>query len=322
MLLSTNIGKTMNTNKQFKLLALGLSIAVMPTLHGMETTQTALTEEAQQQEKLNQEFRSSILEAVLEQDPVYCKTLLTTAKSILDLGAEIDHVKPPYGITALTHAAWANKLQVVQFLVQHGAKIDLPCNEPTQATPLMFAGLYNSAEVFLYLLEQGADIYLKDVNNTTVFDATPPTHHPICNILLQDAQTFYEMPEGKAFIIGTDSDKYSEEVKELGFNIMFNKLEFFNLMDIHHYDKDLHQINKNAFKKGICLLHLQNQPQLIKCIENNWHQDALDDIKDIVKSNPNSRYALKIVAALGKTNTQNGLGKRLGHERFSDIIIN
>ena len=59
------------------------------------------------------------------------------------------------GVTALAIAAWCNRLDIVRYLVEHGADVDHA--DAGGGTPLIDAVSQGHLEVARYLLEQGAD---------------------------------------------------------------------------------------------------------------------------------------------------------------------
>lgn len=315
----------MKTQNQLKLLALGLAMALMPTLYGMENKEIDLTPEAQQQEKLNNDFLTLLYKSCsfkTRYNRSIDEKLFNQAKEKLEQGADINTI---WGSgTALWHATATRSPEIVRYLIEQGA--DPNMKKVRELSPLM-KGTWNNSYLIKYLIEHGADITITSdspynfTGLTALGIAQKWTQYDTSRDLLQDAQTFYEMPD-KTWVIGTDSNIFTPEVKEMGFNIIFNTLDFFKLMNIQYHDEALQKISERSFKKGICLLHLKNLTQLTKCIENNWHVDALPEIKDRISSNPNSRFSRHVMTALGKTKYKDQLLEKLNNNNFSDVIIN
>ena len=70
--------------------------------------------------------------------------------------------KNEHGYTALHYAAMNNCLEVVKFLIENGANINL-CNKKGQS-PLEIAYLYKCGDIVTYLLEKGANGKIEDEN--------------------------------------------------------------------------------------------------------------------------------------------------------------
>lgn len=78
------------------------------------------------------------------------------AARLIDKGAEIN--RP--GWTALHYAAASGSLTIVRKLLEHSAYID--AESPNKTTPLMMAARAGHEKVVLLLLEEGADVLLKN----------------------------------------------------------------------------------------------------------------------------------------------------------------
>ncbi|CAK9794829.1 Ankyrin repeat domain-containing protein 49 [Anthophora quadrimaculata] len=83
------------------------------------------------------------------------KMLLTKNPSLLE-STDKD------GYTPLHRACYGNHVQIVEYLLQAGAKIDAKTNDEWQ--PLHSACCWNNVECAAVLLENGADINAKNIN--------------------------------------------------------------------------------------------------------------------------------------------------------------
>ncbi len=86
--------------------------------------------------------------------------LLEIVKTVADLGIDVDQPESPtLPSTALLRAAEAGHLDVVKWLVEHGAQINIDCtNLPVDIRPLTGAALGGHLDVVKYLVEMGADV--------------------------------------------------------------------------------------------------------------------------------------------------------------------
>ena len=73
------------------------------------------------------------------------------------------------GWTALHIAAWFNRTDVIERLVDKGADVNRQ-NRRREETPLQLAAHYNKTEAVRLLLHNGADINLKNYFNETPLD--------------------------------------------------------------------------------------------------------------------------------------------------------
>ena len=86
-------------------------------------------------------------------DSAYYNNLIEVKKCVYSGKFDIN-VQDDKGYTPLMYAISDHNLQMVEFLVEHGADINL-CNNKGQS-PLKIAYLYNSEDIAEYLLEKGA----------------------------------------------------------------------------------------------------------------------------------------------------------------------
>lgn len=92
---------------------------------------------------------------------------LEMIERLVSLGLDIDSRGGYDQSTALHMAAWCNNLSSAQKLVELGASIDLRSGEIHNNTPAGWAIVGGSADVFCYLIEQGAKVqgyFSKDIN--------------------------------------------------------------------------------------------------------------------------------------------------------------
>ena len=81
---------------------------------------------------------------------------VAAANRLIDKGAEIN--RP--GWTALHYAAASGSLPITRKLLEHAAYID--AESPNKTTPLMMAARSGHEKVVVLLLEEGADVLLKN----------------------------------------------------------------------------------------------------------------------------------------------------------------
>ena len=81
---------------------------------------------------------------------------VAAANRLIDKGAEIN--RP--GWTALHYAAASGSLPITRKLLEHAAYID--AESPNKTTPLMMAARAGHEKVVVLLLEEGADMLLKN----------------------------------------------------------------------------------------------------------------------------------------------------------------
>ena len=81
---------------------------------------------------------------------------VAAANRLIDKGAEIN--RP--GWTALHYAAASGSLPIIRKLLEHAAYID--AESPNKTTPLMMAARTGHEKVVVLLLEEGADVLLKN----------------------------------------------------------------------------------------------------------------------------------------------------------------
>jgi ankyrin repeat protein len=90
------------------------------------------------------------------------KTLLEADPTLLNLALDTD------GSTALHHGAWKGQWDVVSFLIEAGADVNLHNhNEHWGTTPLHAAAHANQAKISRMLLDAGADVNATDQKGQT-----------------------------------------------------------------------------------------------------------------------------------------------------------
>lgn len=89
-----------------------------------------------------------------------CRARIDLARSLIDLGADIHRVDPSAGTTAVHKACQAGSLPIVKMLIEAGAFIDqqLPT---TGHSPLLMAIWFKWDNIVAYLLDQGATLDLR-----------------------------------------------------------------------------------------------------------------------------------------------------------------
>jgi serine/threonine-protein phosphatase 6 regulatory ankyrin repeat subunit B len=86
---------------------------------------------------------------------------------LVENGADIN-IENYNGWTALMCASSHNYLEVIKYLVENGAKIDIQNNDGW--TALMWASKWGYLKIIQYLVENGADIYIKNKEDKTALD--------------------------------------------------------------------------------------------------------------------------------------------------------
>ena len=89
-----------------------------------------------------------------------CRARVDLARRLIDLGADIHRVDPAAGTTAVHKACQAGSLPIVQMLIEAGAFIDqqLPT---TGHSPLLMAIWFKWDDIVAYLLDHGATLDLR-----------------------------------------------------------------------------------------------------------------------------------------------------------------
>jgi ankyrin repeat protein len=90
--------------------------------------------------------------------------LPTVKMLVLDKKAAVNK----QGWAPIHYAATNGHLQIVQFLMAHGAKVN--ALSPSETTPLMMAVGSNNDELIKYLLDNGADLSLRNHEGYTAID--------------------------------------------------------------------------------------------------------------------------------------------------------
>ena len=111
---------------------------------------------------------------------------LATVKEIIDAGAKIDK-KDIAGQTPLMYAAEAGGIEMVKYLVEHGADVNAESGNKGRGTPLIYAAAGNQIEVVMYLLENNADIngVTKSQNETALIWAVASGATGVVKVLVE-----------------------------------------------------------------------------------------------------------------------------------------
>ena len=94
-------------------------------------------------------------------------------KSLVDQGLNIVENPEGYGLASrlLQSAAMQSSLDVVQFLILHGANVNK--DDSRGKTPLHYAAQSNpNIDVLEYLIDQGADVHATDIDGKKPLDCT------------------------------------------------------------------------------------------------------------------------------------------------------
>jgi uncharacterized protein len=89
---------------------------------------------------------------------------LTICKTLIAKGADVNKT----GWAPLHYAATKGHLDVMKLLLENHAYID--AESPNKTTPLMMAVMYGTAEAVKLLIDEGADVSLKNEQNLTAVD--------------------------------------------------------------------------------------------------------------------------------------------------------
>jgi ankyrin repeat protein len=90
---------------------------------------------------------------------------LGEVKSAIEHGADVNF-RGPGGFNALNAAARNGHLEVIQYLVEHGASIDQNDNQKHK-TALLAASFQRHFDIVQYLVEKGANVNAQSVNGFT-----------------------------------------------------------------------------------------------------------------------------------------------------------
>ena len=97
------------------------------------------------------------------------------------------------GWNPLMYACSKGQLEVVKYLVQHGAEVNT--TSPNGSTPLMMAAMSGNEYVVKYLLDQGADLKLRNSLGYSAIDMAAQYDHPwIVEGLASRWQKLYKEP--------------------------------------------------------------------------------------------------------------------------------
>jgi ankyrin repeat protein len=109
---------------------------------------------------------------------------LEGVKSAIGQGAHVDY-KGRAGFTPLNAAARQGNLEVVKYLVEHGADIDKSDNNRDK-TPLLAASFKGHFDIVKYLVEKGAKVNAQSINGfTPLHDAAYVGNFEIVKYLIE-----------------------------------------------------------------------------------------------------------------------------------------
>lgn len=123
---------------------------------------------------------------------------LDKVKAEINSGKDVNS-KDIAGQTALMYASETGRLEVVKYLVDNGADVNVQSGGHGRGTALIYASAANRITVMEYLLEHGADINATTpFNETALFWATAQGHVKAVNLLLnKKADTKIKNKKGK-----------------------------------------------------------------------------------------------------------------------------
>lgn len=93
---------------------------------------------------------------------------LEIVKDSVEIGRININAKNEDGETALSRASMLEELEIVKYLIEHGANIN--AKDEDGNTALMWASLSRNLEFVKYLIENGADVNIKNNNGKTALD--------------------------------------------------------------------------------------------------------------------------------------------------------
>lgn len=122
------------------------------------------------------------------------------AKTLVEAGA---HLENEGWWAPLAYAAYAGRLEIARYLVQHGALVDgIVVDKVTLVnTPLMMASLQGHDKFVRYLLRQGADANLKNKNEATAYSLAEKSNNKhllkylSCAMNLSSGETYIDKCE-------------------------------------------------------------------------------------------------------------------------------
>lgn len=91
---------------------------------------------------------------------------IDTIKTFLDENPEQITIRDENGRSMISWAAQQGKINMIKLLIGKGADIN-SCDERSKETPLVHAIVQDNIEAALYLLDNGADIKVRDINGCT-----------------------------------------------------------------------------------------------------------------------------------------------------------
>jgi ankyrin repeat protein len=92
-------------------------------------------------------------------------------RKLLESGIDPNKDADTGGAYPLHLAAVNGKREIVQMLLDNGAKIDLKANNKDEATPLTWAAFFGQKDMVALLIEAGAPVNAVDANHSTPLDA-------------------------------------------------------------------------------------------------------------------------------------------------------
>ena len=107
---------------------------------------------------------SKLLTAIAERQ-------IDVVRELLDSGIDPNKDASPDGAYPLHLASSKGNKEIVQILLDNGAKIDLKATNKDKATPLAWAAFFGQKDVVSLLIEAGAPINALDANHGTPLDA-------------------------------------------------------------------------------------------------------------------------------------------------------
>lgn len=89
-------------------------------------------------------------------------------KYLVEHGADVN-MKGEYGDTAIFSAISNKNLDILKYLVENGADVNIQKQNGNTPTPLFYAVMFGNIQIIKYLLEHGADVNIKNEEGKTPY---------------------------------------------------------------------------------------------------------------------------------------------------------
>lgn len=169
--------------------------------------------------------------------------LLKSLKLLLSIDKIDINAKNTTGMTALMFACKNGLLKLVEYLVDHGADLELKENQNGE-TALFFAVRSNQVEIVKFLLSRGADKYATDKRHQTIHRIMENKNFVDIITLLDENVEYAQQEEN----ILKDYSCWNKVMTELENGFSLDVVSFLNTLSLKIYASTL-QSNKTTFKQ-------------------------------------------------------------------------